>query len=165
MATPNVVIVTKEEDAISNSTIDLAGVAPCSHEEADTQIFVHARHAAEAGSKVIMVKANDTDILVIAISVLQALQNLGLQQLWVAFGQKQNLKWIPVHDLCCKLAEKSSSSMPSLAAMLFQDSVAKGRSLLGKPGMFVMRLLVSSANSAITHLWWMMKTWKSWRSS
>ena len=111
MATPNVVIVTKEEDAISNSTIDLAGVAPCSHEEADTRIFVHARHAAEAGSKVIMVKANDTDILVIAISVLQALQNLGLQQLWVAFGQKQNLKWIPVHDLCCKLAEKSNGML------------------------------------------------------
>ena len=100
-----------EEDAISNSTINLAGVAPCSHEEADTRIFVHARHAAEAGSKVIMVKANDTDILVIAISVLQALQNLGLQQLWVAFGQKQNLKWIPVHDLCCKLAEKSNGML------------------------------------------------------
>ena len=36
VATPNVVIVTKEEDAVSNRTINLAGVAPCSHEEADT---------------------------------------------------------------------------------------------------------------------------------
>ena len=35
--------------------------------------------------------------------------------------------------------------MPSLAAMSFQHSVTKGRSLLGKPGMFVMRLPVSSA--------------------
>ena len=86
------VIVTKEEDAVSNHTIDLAGVAPCTHEESDTRIFVHARHAAEAGSKVIMVKASDTDVLVIAVSVLQTLQELGLQQLWLAFGQGQNLR-------------------------------------------------------------------------
>ncbi|KAJ8405154.1 hypothetical protein AAFF_G00321450 [Aldrovandia affinis] len=86
VATPNVIIVTKEEDAVSDRTINLAGVAPCSHEEADTRIFLHARHATEAGSKVIMVKASDTDVVVIAVSVLQALQELGLQQLWVAFG-------------------------------------------------------------------------------
>ena len=80
VAAPNVVIVTKEEDAVSNCTISLAGVAPCSHEEADTWIFVHARHATEAGSKVIMVKASDTDV-VITVSVLQKLHELGLQQL------------------------------------------------------------------------------------
>ncbi|KAJ8417281.1 hypothetical protein AAFF_G00285080 [Aldrovandia affinis] len=111
VATPNVVIVTKEEDAVSNRTINLAGVAPCSHEEADTRIFVHARHATEAGSKVIMVKASDTDVVVIAVSVLQALQELGLQQLWVAFGQGQHLRWVPVHDLCCTLAEKSKGML------------------------------------------------------
>ena len=111
MSSQNVVIVTKEEDAVSNHTINLAGVAPCSHEESDTRIFVHARHATEAGSKVIMVKASDTDVLVIAVSVLQALQELGLQQLWLAFGQGQNLRWIPVHDLCCTLAEKSKGML------------------------------------------------------
>ncbi|KAJ8405993.1 hypothetical protein AAFF_G00308810 [Aldrovandia affinis] len=111
VATPNVVIVTKEEDAVSNRTINLAGVAPCSREEADTRIFVHARHATEAGSKVIMVKASDTDVVVIAVSVLQALQELGLQQLWVAFGQGQHLRWVPVHDLCCTLAEKSKGML------------------------------------------------------
>ena len=97
VATPNVVIVTKEEDAVSNCTINLAGpgVALCSHEEADAQIFMHDRHATEAGF----------------------------------------------------------SSMPSLAAMSFQHYVAKGRSPVarGKPGMFVMRLPVSSANSASIH--------------
>ena len=46
MPSPNMVIVTKEENALSNHTISLEGVSPCSHEEADTQIFVNARHAA-----------------------------------------------------------------------------------------------------------------------
>ena len=54
-----------------------------------------------------MVKASDTDIVVIAVSVLQALQELGLQQLLVAFGQGQYLRWVPVYDLWCTLAEKS----------------------------------------------------------
>ena len=75
--TPNLVIVTKEDDAVSKHTINLAGVAPCSHEEADTWIFVHARHAREAGSKVHMVKASDTDVI-IAVIVLQKLQELNL---------------------------------------------------------------------------------------
>ena len=57
-----------------------------------------------------MIKANDTDV-VIAVSALQGLQELGLQKLWVAFGQRQNLKWIPVHDLCCTLAEKSKGML------------------------------------------------------
>ena len=39
MSSQNVVIVTKEEDAVSNHTINLAGVAPCSHEESDTRIL------------------------------------------------------------------------------------------------------------------------------
>ena len=122
MSTQNVVIVTKEEDAVSNHTINLAGVAPCSHEESDTRIFVHARHATEAGSKAIMVKASDTDVLVIAVSVLQALQELGLQQLWLAFGQGQYMTCVvPLQ----KRAKGCSFSMPSLAAILFQHSVAK----------------------------------------
>ena len=68
VATAYVVIVTREDDAVSNRTINLAGVAPCSHEEADMQIFVHARHATEAGCKVIRVKVSDMDV-VIGVSV------------------------------------------------------------------------------------------------
>ena len=97
-----------------------------------------------------MVKANDTDVVVIAVSVLEALQELGLQQLWVAFGQRQNLKWIPVHDLCCTLAEKSKG-------MLFFHAFTGCDVVSAFRGMFVMRLSVFSANSAFTHLHWMMR--------
>ena len=92
------VIVTKEENVLSNHTTSLEGVSPCSHEEADTRIFVHARHAAQEGSKSVL-KASDTDILVIAISAMPTLQAIGLQQLWVAFVQGRNMRWIPVHEL------------------------------------------------------------------
>ena len=125
------------------------GLAPCSHEEADTRIFLHARNAAEEGSKVLMIKANDTDVLVITISALPALQHIGLQQLWMAFGRGQTLKWIPLqlHRTGKKAKEFSSSQ----AVMLYQDSVVKGRSQHGKFGMYVPRLLMSSQNSASIH--------------
>ena len=71
----------------------------CSHEEADTRIFVHARYAAGQGSKSVMDKANDTDVLVIGLSMFPTLYSMGLQQLWLAFGQGQNLRWIGIHDL------------------------------------------------------------------
>ncbi|KAJ8046460.1 hypothetical protein HOLleu_05134 [Holothuria leucospilota] len=80
-------------------------MAPCSHEEADTRIFLHARQAVDEGSKNIIVKANGTDVLVIAVSVLPTLQEIGLRQLWIAFGQGQNLRWIPVHELVFKLSQ------------------------------------------------------------
>lgn len=87
MCTPNTVIMTKEEDAVCNQTIHLDELAPCNHEEADTWIFVHARHAAAEGNKVVMIKVSETDVLVIAVSVLPALQECGLQKLWIVFGQ------------------------------------------------------------------------------
>ena len=46
-----------------------------------------------------MIKANDSDILVIALSIFPSLQELGLQQLWVTFGHGVSLRWIGVHEL------------------------------------------------------------------
>ena len=61
----------------------LDAVAPWSHEEADTRVFVglHARDATSQGSKPITIKANDTDVVVIAVSTMPSLQELGLQKL------------------------------------------------------------------------------------
>ena len=41
-----------------------------------------------------MIRTNDTDVLVIAVATLSQLQKLGLPGMWIAFGQRQNLKWI-----------------------------------------------------------------------
>ena len=99
ITSPNLLNVTKGDEALTNHDISLEGVAPCQHEEANTRIFVHVRHAAEQGCKSVIIKACDTDVLVIAASVMPLLQNAGLQQLWVAFGQGVNIRWIPIHDL------------------------------------------------------------------
>ncbi len=97
MHSMNVVVVTKEELALSTQVINLDNVAACSHEEADTRMFVHAKQAVMEGYQTLMIKANDTDVVVIAISILPSLQELGLQKLWITFGQGKHLKWIPIY--------------------------------------------------------------------
>ena len=95
----NTVIVTREESVVCNKPVQLEGLTSCNHEEADTRMFVHARHATAEGNKVIMIKASDTDVLVIAISVFDMLHALGCERLWIAFGQGRNQRWIPIHEI------------------------------------------------------------------
>ena len=89
----NLVIATKEPLAITNSfSKSLHAVSPCNHEEADARLFVHARDAIVDGCQSLVIKANDTDVMVIAVFVLPSLQKLGLQQMWVLFGQGPTVK-------------------------------------------------------------------------
>ena len=59
---------------------------PCSREEADSLIFVHAKSIAEEGNKSLMIKANDTDVVVIVMSVMLSLKKIALEYLWIACG-------------------------------------------------------------------------------
>jgi hypothetical protein len=43
------------------------------------QLLVYARHAVSEGTKFIMIKANDTNVLVIGVNVLSGLMNIGLK--------------------------------------------------------------------------------------
>ena len=42
----------------------LDDVSPCSHEEADTRMFVHAKDAVSNGSESVIIKVNDTDVVI-----------------------------------------------------------------------------------------------------
>ena len=109
MHTNNVVIVTKKELALSTQVINLDHLAPCSHEEADSHIFVHTKHAVMEGNQTLMIKTNDIDVVVVAVSILPSLQELGLQNLWIAFGQGKHLKWIPIHDIVSVISPEKTS--------------------------------------------------------
>lgn len=109
--TTSTVVVTKGEDAISNKSKPLDALTPCCHEEADTRIFVHATDATLEGSKSLVIKANDTDVVVIAVSTLPSLQRLGLQNMWIAFGQGASARWIPVHEVVTAIGPEKTSGL------------------------------------------------------
>lgn len=151
-------------EASPNSDIATPATTPssclgCHHtntiEQKPTRDSLCMRNKQQADSKAIIIKTNDTDVIVMAVRILHTLQKLGLKQLWVSFGQGQNLRWIPVHELCCTTAEKRKGisffrafSVCDVASEL--HCKVEYSSLLGKSGTFAMKPSKSSANSSST---------------
>ena len=53
--------------------MDTESLCPSNHEEADTRIFLHAKHATASGHRLITIRTVDTDVVVIAIHVFRRL--------------------------------------------------------------------------------------------
>ena len=61
--------------------IDLTGLVPCSHEEADTSLFLHVADGVKKGYRKLLVRTVDTDVVVVAIATLNRTKP---DELWVA---------------------------------------------------------------------------------
>ena len=67
------IVATDCEQVLVCPARDISSLAPCSHEEADTRMFVHAAEAANRGHMKIIILTVDTDVVVLAISVVHQL--------------------------------------------------------------------------------------------
>ena len=65
---------------------DTSQISPCNHEEADTHIMLHVKDTVQTGMRQIMIRTVDTDVVVIAISIVHKLNIL-------------NMKPLPIWDL------------------------------------------------------------------
>lgn len=63
---------------------DIHSLAPCSHEEANSRMLLHAAHAAQHGHNWILIRTVDTDVVVLAVMVAQTLP--AKYEVWLAFG-------------------------------------------------------------------------------
>ena len=115
------VISTADVDVISSSTIDKAGLAPCNHEEADTRIFVHARHASLNGIKKILIRTVDADVVILAIAFAKKLE---VEELWVAFGVGKHLHYHPIHKIASSLTTQQREGLPFFHALTGCDTVS-----------------------------------------
>ncbi|CAB4001311.1 Hypothetical predicted protein [Paramuricea clavata] len=99
---------TVEDGAVSNQAdVDLEPLMPCNIEEADERMFVHVRNAAEECSR-ILVKTVDSDDVVIALSAFHKIP--GLQELWLVFGVRKHLRFIPIHEIANSLGPQTSTA-------------------------------------------------------
>ena len=97
----------------------------CSHEEADTRMFVHLKHGIEKDFiKTACILANDTDVVAIAISFFCELKLLGLEQLWVSFGLGNKRRWIPIHTISSHLGPAKSKCILFFHAFSGCDTVS-----------------------------------------
>ena len=84
-----VVLTTCQEDVISNPQSDVSQIAPCAQEDADGRMLLHAAHAHGQGHCRITIQATDTDVVVLAITTANSIQDC---ELWVAFGQGKTFR-------------------------------------------------------------------------
>ena len=57
----------------STNRMDLTKLAPCTHEEAETRLMLHVLDASCCGHQRIIITTNDTDVVVLAVSIVSKL--------------------------------------------------------------------------------------------
>ena len=101
-------------DVISSSTIEKAGLAPCNHEEADTRIFIHVKHASLNGMKKILTLTVDTHVVILPIAFAKKLE---VEELLVSFGVGKHLCHRPIHKIASSLTTQQCESLPFFHAL------------------------------------------------
>ena len=111
----------EEEDGIVKRK--LVQDLQCQHEEADTRIVWHIQHAAvEYSNPNVVVRCNDTDILVILLHHMHRLQC----HLWMDVGLsgKNTRRYIDVSGLASVLGKSICDALPALHAFTGSDFTA-----------------------------------------
>lgn len=100
---------------------DIASLDPCTHEEADTRLFIHALDASSRGHRRVMLKSNDTDVVVLAVSVANIIP---AEELWVTFGLGKHLQIIATHSIAASMGQERASCLPLFHALTGCDTVS-----------------------------------------
>ena len=84
-------VITDGESILSKPLLhDPDSLSPCSHEEADSRMLLHANHAALNGHLKILIRTVDTDVVALSVSVAVT---LGPEyELWLAFGTGKHFR-------------------------------------------------------------------------
>ena len=103
----------KELYATDGSHTDscLARLAPCSQEEADTRLPLHAADAMQNGCKKVAIRTVDTDVLVLDVA---SFSKTGPHERWVAFGVGTNYQYISAHEIVATMTPTKCLSLPVL---------------------------------------------------
>ena len=125
-----------ENVLITEEGADTSALALCSHEEADSRMMIHALDASLHGHRRVKIRSNDTDIVVLAVSVAPTLQ---LDELWISFGSSKQVSYLPAHTIAASLGLEKASALPMFHALtgcetLFLFSVGEERRQRGTCG-------------------------------
>ena len=116
------VVSTKHESVVfNNDRTDATDLSPCTHEEADMRLLLHAADAARHGQTKVMVRTVDRDFVVIAVAKFQY---LSLSELWIEFGVGKHLKYLPAHDISCSIGEEKSQALLAFHAFIGCDQTS-----------------------------------------
>lgn len=121
LATERQIIATHHKDVLCTQPRDTTGFAPCTKEEADTRIFLHVSDAVNHGYRKVMIRTVDSDVLVLTIA---AVQQLSIDELWVAFASGKSFRYLPAHEIARALGPEKCIALPFLHAFSGCDTVS-----------------------------------------
>lgn len=104
----------------------LHDLSPCSHEEADTRMILHAKNAVQNGFSRVVIKTVDTDVVVLAVSFVH---RIAVDELWIAFGTGKHFRYIPAHKIAALLGKDKCTALPVFHAVTGCDTTS---SFVGK---------------------------------
>ena len=93
---------------------------PCSHEEADSRLFLHVADAVKNGYRKLLVRTVDTDVVVVAIATLNRTKP---DELWVVFYTGGHFRFIPIHEVAAAVGPRKSATLPLFHALTGCDTV------------------------------------------
>lgn len=64
----------------STNRTDLTMLTPCTHKEADKRLLLHVLDDSLLGHRRVVIRTNDTDVIVLAVSVVSTIP---VEELWV----------------------------------------------------------------------------------
>ncbi len=105
----------------SDPHTDTSGMSPCNHEEADTRIMVHIADCVKQGSEKIAIRTTDTDVVVLAVSVLCQIE---LDELWLSFGTGKSFRYIAAHTILSNIGESKAKALPMFHSLTGCDTVS-----------------------------------------
>ena len=114
----------------SMAQIDLTGLAPCSHKEADTRLFLHVADAVKKGYSKFLVRTVDTDVVVVAIATLNRTKP---DELWVALGTGGTFRFIPINEVAVAVGPRKSATLQMFHALTGCDTVSSFADIGKKP--------------------------------
>ena len=103
----------------SSDDTDMGNLAPCSHEDADLRMMIHVSDASLNGHRRIKIRANDTDVLVLAIASL-----LPIDELWVSIGSSKYLTYLPTHTIAASLGRDKARVLPIFHSLTGCDTTS-----------------------------------------
>lgn len=115
------IISTNHKDVLCTQTRDVAGLAPCSHEEADTRILLHVQDAVRQGYTKVSIRTVDTDVVILAVA---AVGHLDIDELWVAFATGKNFRYLAAHEMAVALGPNKCRGLPFFHAFTGCDTVS-----------------------------------------
>lgn len=84
-------------------------------------MLLHTYHAVLQGFKNITIRTVDTDVLVLAVSIIP---KIDVQELWVEFGVGKNTRFILAHDIAMSFELQNSKALSMFHVFTGCDKVS-----------------------------------------